>query len=194
MGQLCKLELMMQKGYIDLEYLDESGFCAWSEVSYSYSKKCEQKRLEQPKKKAKRLNIIGVLKKEESFEYSLIEGKFDSKVYIKFMDILAEKAAQKFKETGRVTVLVQDNSSVHKSKLSQAQWGKWHKMGLWLFFLPPYCSELNAIEVEWHQIKAHEICGRMFANDQELRQGVTNAVESRNQRKGMRTEKFSLNP
>jgi transposase len=194
MGQLCKLELMMREGYIDLEYLDESGFCAWSEVSYSYSKKREQKRLEQPKKKAKRLNIIGVLKKDESFEYGLIKGKFDSKVYIEFMDILAKRADQKFKETGRITVLVQDNSSVHKSKLSQAQWGKWHRMGLWLFFLPPYCSELNAIEVEWHQIKAHEICGRMFADEQELSQCVTNAVESRNQKKGMRVEKFSLNP
>jgi putative transposase len=150
---------MMKEGYIDLEYLDESGFCAWGEVSYSHSKKGEQKRLEQPKKRAKRLNIIGVLKKEESFEYSFIEGKFDSEIYIKFMDVLAERAAQKFKETGRITVLAQDNISVHKSKLSQAQWYKWHKMGLWLFFLPPYCSELNAIEVEWHQIKAHEICG-----------------------------------
>jgi putative transposase len=65
---------MMKEGYIDLEYLDESGFCAWGEVSYSHSKKGEQKRLEQPKKRAKRLNIIGVLKKEESFEYSFIEG------------------------------------------------------------------------------------------------------------------------
>jgi putative transposase len=96
------------------------------------------------------------------------------------MDVLAERAAQKFKETGRITVLAQDNSSVHKSKLSQAQWYKWHQMDLWLFFLPPYCSELNAIEVEWHQIKAHEICGRMFKDDHELSQGVTNAVESRN--------------
>jgi hypothetical protein len=48
-----------------------------------------------------------VLKKEESFEYSLIEGKFDSEVYIKFMDVLAERAAQKFKETSRITVVVQ---------------------------------------------------------------------------------------
>jgi putative transposase len=180
---------MMKEGYIDLEYLDESGFCAWSEVSYSYSKKGEQKRLEQPKKKAKRLNIIGLLKKDESFEYSLIEGKFESKVYVKFMDAMAERAAKKFKETGRITVVVQDNSSVHKSKLSQSQWYKWHKMGLWLFFLPPYCSELNAIETEWHQIKAHEIYGRMFENDQELQQGVINAIESRNRKKGMRTEK-----
>ncbi len=48
----------------------------------------------------------------------------------------------------------------------------------------------NLIEIEWHQLKAHEICGRMFEHDQELKQSVINAVESRNRKKGMRTESF----
>jgi transposase len=192
MVQIKKLEMMMQAGYVDLKYLDESGFCAWSGVSYSYSRIKEQKRLEQPKTKAKRLSIIGLLNKGESFEYGLIEGSFDSEVYIKFMDIEAKKAAKQFKETGRVTVIIQDNSSVHRSKLSQAQWNRWHKMGLWLFFLPPYCSELNAIEGEWHQVKTHEISGRMFANEEELRAGVVAAIESRNEKSGMSVEQFLL--
>jgi len=28
------------------------------------------------------------------------------------------------------------------------------------FFLPEYCSEMNRIEEEWHQLKTHEIAGR----------------------------------
>ena len=192
MAQLKKLELMMQGGYIDLKYLDESGFCAWSGVSYSYSRTGEQKRLEQPKKRSKRLSVIGLLGQGKSFDYGLIEGTFNSQIYIKFMDKVAQKAAQQFKETGRITVIVQDNSSVHRSKLSQSQWSRWNKLGLWLFFLPPYCSELNAIEGEWHQIKAHEICGRMFADESELKEGVIAAIESRNQKNQVCVEQFSL--
>jgi putative transposase len=121
MAQLKKLELMVLEGYIDLKYLDESGFCAWSGVSYSYSQTGDQKRLEQPKKRAKRLSVIAALEKGKGFEYGLIEGSFNSEVYIKFMNMAAVVAAQQFKETGRITVMVQDNSSVHRSKLSQAQ-------------------------------------------------------------------------
>ncbi|BCL35403.1 hypothetical protein NSMS1_18500 [Nostoc sp. MS1] len=41
------LELSAAAGEIDLKYLDESGFCAWSEPSYSYYFRGQQKRLEQ---------------------------------------------------------------------------------------------------------------------------------------------------
>ncbi|OLP16048.1 hypothetical protein BST81_22720 [Leptolyngbya sp. 'hensonii'] len=46
---LDTLILAAQEGYIDLKYLDESGWCLWSSVSYSYSRVGEQKRLEQRK-------------------------------------------------------------------------------------------------------------------------------------------------
>lgn len=40
------LELSAATGEIDLKYLDESGFCMWSEPSYTYYQGGEQKRLE----------------------------------------------------------------------------------------------------------------------------------------------------
>lgn len=40
------LELAAATGEINLKYLDESGFCAWSEPSYTYYFQGEQKRLE----------------------------------------------------------------------------------------------------------------------------------------------------
>ena len=39
---------------------------------------------------------------------------------------------------------------------------------LFVFFLPPYCSEMNRIEQEWHQLKTHEIAGQMFDNNYDL--------------------------
>jgi transposase len=29
---------------------------------------------------------------------------------------------------------------------------RWQEKGLYLFFLPKYCSQMNAIEPEWHQL------------------------------------------
>jgi hypothetical protein len=40
--------------------------------------------------------------------------------------------------------------------------------GLFLFFLPQYCSQMNRIEDEWHQLKTHEIAGRMFEHEYDL--------------------------
>ncbi|MHC5600073.1 MAG: transposase [Nostoc sp.] len=35
-------------------------------------------------------------------------------------------------------------------------------MGLYIFFLPPYCSEMNPIELEWQHLKKDELCGQIF--------------------------------
>lgn len=64
-----------------------------------------------------------------------------------------------------MTALVQDNGSLHKSNLTDQQWQRWQAQGLFLFFLPPYCSQINRIENQWHQLKTHEIAGRMFEDE-----------------------------
>lgn len=43
-ADLEMLELSAAAGEIDLKYMDESGFCAWSEPSYSYYFRGQQKR------------------------------------------------------------------------------------------------------------------------------------------------------
>ena len=61
------LELFAATGEIDLKYLDESGFCAWSEPSYSYYQRGEQKRLEQTKRRGRRLSIRSVFSTSNQF-------------------------------------------------------------------------------------------------------------------------------
>ena len=48
------LELEAEVGEIDLKYLDESGFCAWSEPGYTYYQIGEQKRLQPTKRRGRR--------------------------------------------------------------------------------------------------------------------------------------------
>jgi len=74
-----------------------------------------------------------------------------------------------------MTVVVQDNGSLHKSQLTRQQWQRWLSQGLFLFFLPPYCSEMNRIEDQWHQFKTHEIAGRMFEDEYDLALAIIDA-------------------
>lgn len=159
--------------------MDESGFCLWSPVSYSYVKKGEQKRLEQTKRRGRRLSILGFWEPGLSFEYGLALGSFKSNEYIKLMNWQADRAQEFLDATGCLTVVRQDNGSLHTSKKVRAERNGWEKKGLLIFFLPKYCSEMNHIESEWHQLKAHEIAGQMFEDEYDLALAVINGVENR---------------
>jgi hypothetical protein len=70
-----------EEGWVKLKYLDESGFCLWSPVSYSYAKKGKQKQINQTKKRGKRVNVIGALEKGKSFEYGISLSGITSETY-----------------------------------------------------------------------------------------------------------------
>jgi putative transposase len=44
-------------------------------------------------------------------------------------------------------------------------WKKWESQGLYIFFLPKYCSEMNPIELEWQHIKKDELSGQVFDDE-----------------------------
>jgi transposase len=182
-----------EEGWVRLKYLDESGFCLWSPVSYTYVKKGKQKQINQTKKRGKRLNVIGVLEKGKSFESGLSLSGITSETYIKFIDWQAEKAEKHFQKTGQITVIIQDNYSVHKSQKIQEKEREWQEKKLEFFFLSAYSPELNEIEPEWHQLKAHELAGRMFEDEYDLIQAVIQAIEDRNERNDCTSERLRFN-
>jgi hypothetical protein len=188
------LVLAQQEGMIELKYLDEAGFCLESPVSYSYSKVKQQKRMEQHLKKyGSRISILGLWQPGQSFEYALAQKGFKGESYIKVMDWVAQKAAITLAATGRITVVVQDNGSLHKSALVRQQWQRWQEQGLYIFFLPPYCSQMNPIETQWHQLKSHEIAGQMFDNEYDLAKAVIAGMDARGDVGGYTVERFIFN-
>ena len=186
------MKLAAAEGYIDLKYLDESGCCLWSPVSYSYSRIGEQKRLEQTERRGRRISILGLWQPDKSFEYALACGSFKSPSYITVMDWVAAKAAVTLAQTGRLTVIVQDNGSSHTSHLTQQQWPRWQEQGLLLFFLPEYCSQMNRIEEQWHQLKTHAIAGRMFEDEYDLAVAVMDGLETRSVKGKYSLERFKF--
>ena len=120
-------------------------------------------------------------------------GSFSSESYITLMDWIAGKAFETLTLTGRLTVIVQDNASLHTSLLTRQQWQRWQEQGLFFFFLPQYCSEMNGMEDEWHQLKAHEIAGRMFEDEYDLAIAIMNGIEARSIKGGYALERFKFN-
>ena len=182
-----------REGYLKLKYLDESGFDCWSSVSYSWSLIGTQKRQEQTPRHGRRVNIIGVWEPDCSFTYGLSVGSITSATYIRFMNEQAKQAQGLFQRTGTITVIVQDNAPIHTSQAVQQCLANWQSKGLYLFYLPRYSSELNLIEGEWHQIKAHQIRGRMFEDEYDLAIGVIASVQSRGEATGCKVKRFRFN-
>lgn len=173
--------------------MDEAGFCLLSPVSYSYSRSSQQKRLEQVPTRGHRISILGLWQPHHQFEYALAQGGFDGESYMKVMDWIAVKAALTLEQTGRLTVVVQDNGSIHKRQQVRQQWQRWQDQGLFLFFLPPYSAEMNRVEDQWHQLKAHEIAGQMFEDEYDLAMAVIKAMETRSEAGGYLLERFKFN-
>ena len=166
----------------------------WLPCSLRYSLIKQQKCLFQTAKKyGFRISILGLWQEGKSFEYAVAQNGFEEKSYIKVMDWIASKAEIQFQETGKLTVVVQDNASIHKSHEVRACWQRWSKQGLLLFFLPPYCSEMNEIETQWRSafaqsaarrlerfafaLKTHEIAGQMFDNKYDLAMSIIQGME-----------------
>lgn len=191
--KLADLEMLQwaaAAGEIDLLYLDESGFSLWMPVEYSYFFIGEQKRIEQTSRQGRRISILGLLQPFVSFIYGLVVGSFDSDRYITMMEEQAQQAKLRFEQSGRIRVIVQDNSPVHTSKAVKAKWAEWEACGLYFFFLPKYCSELNPIETEWHQLKTHELRGHMFEHELDLAYAVIDGIDARTQAGGYQAERF----
>ncbi|NJM96433.1 MAG: hypothetical protein HC800_03780 [Phormidesmis sp. RL_2_1] len=109
------------------------------------------------------------------------------------MEWLATKAAKTFADTGQLTFIVQDHCSIHKSKAVQAAWPRWQAQGLFGLFLPPYCSELNPIEGQWHQLKTHEIAGHMFEDEDELMEALVDGMIDRSVRGEYSLDRLIIN-
>lgn len=93
-----------------------------------------------------------------------------------------EKEATSAENIGRTRVIVQDNGPIHRCREVQQLWSKWESQGLYIFFLPKYCSEMNPIELEWQHLKKDEVCGQIFDDELDLAYAVIDGVKARGEK------------
>ena len=157
-------------------------------TTYTYYKRGQQKRLEQTNRRGRRVSIVGLFQHESSFVYGLVIGGVERKACIKMMELEAQSAAH----SKRIRVIVQDNGPIHRCHEVQQLWSKWESQGLYILFLPKYCSEMNSIELEWQHIKKDELAGQMFEDELELAYAVINGVEAREKKGNYPTKRIKF--
>ncbi len=104
------LKKLSDQGSIDLRYLDETGFCLTPYVPYAWQESEEIQGIKS--QQSKRLNVLGLLNRDNKLESYIFECKISSEIVIKFLDRYVQKI-------DKLTVVVIDNAPIHRSKAFQ---------------------------------------------------------------------------
>lgn len=162
---LQELERQWEDGLIDLYYGDESHVCTEGYVPYAWKRKDEDFFV--PVFKCGRLNIFGMIDRNCVYHGFTAEDNINSDKFIEFMDNFSLSIIKE-------TVVVLDNSSVHKSRKVKDCLQKWKDRGLHIFYLPPYSPHLNIAETVWRILKGKWIQPHHYGN----KHGLFSTVES----------------
>jgi transposase len=160
-------------GRVRLYYLDESGFSPSLPTGYSWCLPGQRKRVKYEYPQGRRVNALAAYEPlapapwlhAQPFERTLTSD-----------DLLAYLRSLPSAPVPRVVVL--DNASLHVSKVTRAARPGLAKLGIYLYYLPPYSPELNRIEAVFKQVKHHEITTRSHASKAELRAAVESGFAS----------------
>ena len=187
------LKQWADSGLLRLKYLDESGCACQRSAEYSYAQQGVQKSIRQHTRRGRRINIFGVWEPGVDFDYALMVGTLKAPTYVQLMEWQATIAQQHFDATRQITVIVQDNASVHRSQSAQQHVKRWQDQGLFLFFLPPYSPQMNRIESEWLHLKRDELAGRVFEDEYDLAIAINQGIQARAQQGNYGVERFIFN-
>jgi transposase len=128
----------------DLWYFDEAGFTLTPCVPYAWQKVGQT--LELASSHGPRQNILGFFNLHHEFHAFAFEGTIDTQTVIHCFNLFQQRLE-------RPAVVVVDNAPIHTSEDFVEQQHLWQTKDLAVKFLPPYCPELNLIEILWRKIK-----------------------------------------
>jgi transposase len=93
-----------------------------------------------------RVNVLGCLQKGVRLVWESVTHPVARDDVIAFFDRFASSLTKK-------TIVVLDNAGIHYGEPMRERQAEWERHGLHLLYLPPYCPELNAIEILWKHAK-----------------------------------------
>ena len=160
---------MEDNGYIDLYFGDESHFGLTPNVPYAWQTK--ENPILLPAAKGKFLNVVGLMSRKNDLFFEVNETTFNTNKFILFMDKFANLIVKK-------TVVILDNSPIHRSKKFMAKIREWKEKDLLIFFLPPYSTELNLIEILWRRIKYQWLPFEAYLSFQNLKERLSSVLNN----------------
>lgn len=162
--QLEDLKELENNGYIDLYFGDQSHFGLTPNVPYAWQTMLNQILL--PAAKGKFLNVVGFMNRKNHLFFEVNETTFNSDKIIAFIDRFCTQITKK-------TVLILDNSPIHRSKIFMAKIEEWQELDLLIYFLPTYSPELNLIEILWRRMKYQWLPFDAYLSFENLRKNVS---------------------
>src|SRR5215831_5475962 len=142
--ELEALQKQEDKGKIDLYYFDESGFTLDPYIPYAWQESGTV--IEIPAKKGPRINVLGLMNSKNDLHPYMFEQSINTSVVVACLNDFCTNITKK-------TIVVMDNSSIHRSEEFEDSIPLWKKKGLMIKYLIPYAPELNLIEILWRHIK-----------------------------------------
>ncbi len=125
-------------------YGDERGFSLDPCLAYGWQAQAEYIKI--VPKKSKRLNVFGLLSRDNHLQAYSGEQAMNGELIIAFFDDFVTQIKQK-------TVVVLDNATIHYTQAFDDKITEWQEQDLHIFFLPTYSPHLNLIETLWRKIK-----------------------------------------
>jgi hypothetical protein len=140
-------------------------------VTYSWTRCGERKRIPYANPQGRRLNVLAALVRDDpspSLTWDTAPRSLTSQDLLAFLPTIPRR-------TDVPLVVVLDNASLHRSTVVKAALPALWAQRIYLFFLPPYSPELNAIEPVFRVIKHQELPQRTYPTDSALAEAVDTA-------------------
>lgn len=139
-----RAESLLPTSEFDLWYFDEAGFTLQPSVPYAWQEVGE--RFELASTHGPRQNVLGFFNLHHEFHSFAFEGAINNHIVTGCFDLFSQRLE-------RPALVVVDNAPIHTSDEFEEEIKRWEEDDLYVKFLPPYCPELNLIEILWRKIK-----------------------------------------
>lgn len=188
-------------GERDLIFLDGCGFALTMPTSYTWSRIGQRAVVPKEDTRNRRVNVLGakIVGSEPDLLWQSTSGKIDAELLLDFvcarlvglgggaamLDLAADGLGVDIMplwERRRPCTVVLDNASAHRANAFKGRRRQLAKIGVDLFYLPPYSPELNDIELVWRQAKYADYPQRSQTSTDSLGEAVDQAMTQRRER------------
>lgn len=179
-----ELEILAEKGLIDLFYGDET--CVSSEGYVPYGWQFPDEKVAVYVEKAYKINVFGLISRSNQCHWVATQENINSQFIVNHLDKLSL-------ESKKNTFVVLDNAAVHQSKLLHQHLLIWQNRGLFLFFLPTYSPHLNIAETMWRKLKMEWLIPEDYLQKDALGYAVNRCMSNIGKNLNINFSKFNEN-
>ncbi|CAM5236851.1 hypothetical protein SSPIM334S_04705 [Streptomyces spiroverticillatus] len=188
-------------GERDLIFIDESGFAPTMPTGHTWSRVGQRAVAPKEDTRNRRVNVLGarIVGMEPDLLWQRTDGKIDAAVLLDFvcarlaglgggagvLDLADDGAGVDAIPVWcrrRPCTVVLDNASAHVAKAFKGHRRQLAKIGVELFYLPPYSPELNETELVWRQAKHEDYPQRTQTTTDAIGKAVDRALTRRRDR------------